>query len=135
MLLYNIPPLSGAPITAELLRRLSKYDRLYGMKDSFSKTEPMLAFIHEFSRLKILTGVTQNVLANTTPPAFVTLWGVFGTGAGMFTTSGVGCGCAEPAPWEWRGGLCSERCSEPSRGCGGSCSGRSCLYGVSCSGP
>ena len=77
VLLYNIPQLSGAPITAELLRRLSKYDRLYGMKDSFSKTEPMLAFIHEFSRLKILTGVTQNVAAN-----------LQGGGAGALTGNG-----------------------------------------------
>jgi 4-hydroxy-tetrahydrodipicolinate synthase len=64
VLLYNIPQLSGAAITAELLRRLSKFERLYGMKDSFSKAEPLVAFIREFPKLKILTGVPQNVAAN-----------------------------------------------------------------------
>src|SRR6202171_5878360 len=64
VLLYNIPQMSGVPITAELLRRLAKYDRLYGMKDSFSKVEPLVAFIHEFTKLKILTGVPQNVVTD-----------------------------------------------------------------------
>jgi len=64
VLLYNIPQNSGVPITAELLRRLSKYERLYGMKDSFSKAEPLVAFIHEFTKLKILTGVPQNVVTD-----------------------------------------------------------------------
>jgi 4-hydroxy-tetrahydrodipicolinate synthase len=64
VLLYNIPQNSGVPITADLLRRLSKYERLYGMKDSFSKAEPLVAFIHEFTKLKILTGVPQNVVTD-----------------------------------------------------------------------
>jgi 4-hydroxy-tetrahydrodipicolinate synthase len=64
VLLYNIPQLSGVAITAELLQRLSKFDRLYGMKDSFSKAEPLVAFIREFPKLKILTGVPQNVAAD-----------------------------------------------------------------------
>jgi 4-hydroxy-tetrahydrodipicolinate synthase len=64
VLLYNIPQNSGVPITAELLRRLSKYERLYGMKDSFSKAEQLVAFIREFPKLKILTGVPQNITAD-----------------------------------------------------------------------
>ena len=64
VMVYNIPQVSGVAITPELLRRLSKYERLYGMKDSFSKTDPMLEFIKEFPKLKILTGVTQNIAAD-----------------------------------------------------------------------
>jgi 4-hydroxy-tetrahydrodipicolinate synthase len=64
VLLYNIPQNSGVPITAELLRRLSKYERLYGMKDSFSKAEPLVAFIRDFPKLKFLTGVPQNVVTD-----------------------------------------------------------------------
>ncbi len=64
VLLYNIPQNSGVPITPELLRRLAKYERLYGMKDSFSKAEPLVAFIREFTKLKILTGVPPNIVAD-----------------------------------------------------------------------
>lgn len=64
VLLYNIPQLSGAPITPELLRRLSPFERLYGMKDSFSKQDALLAFLHDFPKLKILTGVPANIEAN-----------------------------------------------------------------------
>ena len=64
VLFYNIPQLSGAPITPELLRRLSSFDRLYGMKDSYSKQDAMLAFIRDFPRLKIMTGAPGNIEAN-----------------------------------------------------------------------
>ncbi|MGH9722837.1 MAG: dihydrodipicolinate synthase family protein [Bryobacteraceae bacterium] len=63
-LLYNIPQLSGVAITAELLRRLSPFEKLYGIKDSFSKADAMVAFIKEFPKLKILTGAPGNVAVN-----------------------------------------------------------------------
>jgi 4-hydroxy-tetrahydrodipicolinate synthase len=61
VLLYNIPQLSGVPITADLLRRLSVHERLYGMKDSFSKADALAGFIREFPKLKIYTGVPRNI--------------------------------------------------------------------------
>src|SRR5262249_28333956 len=64
ILLYNIPQTSGAPITPELLRRLASYERLYGMKDSFSKQEAMLAFLRDFPKLRIMTGVPGNLATN-----------------------------------------------------------------------
>jgi 4-hydroxy-tetrahydrodipicolinate synthase len=64
VLLYNIPQLSGVPITAELLRRLSAHARLYGIKDSFSKTDAMVNLIREFPKLKIMTGVPGNIEIN-----------------------------------------------------------------------
>ena len=64
VLLYNIPQTSGAPITPDLLRRLSSFERLYGMKDSYSKPDAMLAFIREFTKLKMLTGVPGNIETN-----------------------------------------------------------------------
>jgi 4-hydroxy-tetrahydrodipicolinate synthase len=64
VLLYNIPQLSGVPITAELLDRLSSHDRLAGVKDSFSKAEDMTAMIRKFPKLRMLTGVTGNIATN-----------------------------------------------------------------------
>ncbi|HUQ91171.1 MAG TPA: dihydrodipicolinate synthase family protein [Bryobacteraceae bacterium] len=64
VLLYNIPQLSGAAITPDLLRRLAPFERLYGMKDSFSKEDAMIAFLREFPKLKMLTGVPGNLEAN-----------------------------------------------------------------------
>jgi 4-hydroxy-tetrahydrodipicolinate synthase len=64
VLLYNIPQLSGSPITPDLLRRLTSFDRLYGMKDSFSKEDAMLSFLREFPKLKIMTGVPGNIETN-----------------------------------------------------------------------
>ncbi len=64
VLLYNIPQMSGVPITPELLRRLSGFARLYGMKDSFNKADQLVANIREFTKLKILTGVPQNIVAD-----------------------------------------------------------------------
>lgn len=59
--LYNIPQLSGVPITAELLRILSRHERLAGIKDSFSKADALVAFIREFPKLRIITGVPRNL--------------------------------------------------------------------------
>jgi 4-hydroxy-tetrahydrodipicolinate synthase len=64
VLLYNIPQMSGVPITPELLRRLSGNARLYGMKDSFNKADQLVSNIKEFPKLKILTGVPQNIAAD-----------------------------------------------------------------------
>jgi 4-hydroxy-tetrahydrodipicolinate synthase len=64
VLLYNIPQLSGVPITAELLEKLSGFENLYGTKDSFSKISDMNEFIRRFPKLKILTGVGGNIAAN-----------------------------------------------------------------------
>ncbi|MEX2264601.1 MAG: dihydrodipicolinate synthase family protein [Bryobacteraceae bacterium] len=63
VLLYNIPQLSGVAIAPELLRRLSDQPGLAGIKDSFSKEEVLLALIHDFPKLKIMTGVTRNIAA------------------------------------------------------------------------
>jgi 4-hydroxy-tetrahydrodipicolinate synthase len=64
VLLYNIPQYSGAAITPELLRKLAHYDNLYGIKDSFSNAEAMTALLREFPRLRIMTGLHQNIAAN-----------------------------------------------------------------------
>ncbi len=64
VLLYNIPQLSGVPINPELLRRLSSFDRLYGMKDSFNKADVLVSNIRAFPKLKFLTGVPQNIVAD-----------------------------------------------------------------------
>lgn len=80
VLLYNIPQLSGAPITAELVRRLSSFESLYGMKDSFSKQDAMLAFIRGFPSLKFMTGVPGNIEVN-----------LANKGAGAITGNGSVC--------------------------------------------
>lgn len=64
VMLYNIPQLSGVPITPELLHRLSGFAKLYGMKDSFNKADQLVSNIHEFPKLKILTGVPANIVAD-----------------------------------------------------------------------
>ena len=57
VLLYHIPDSSGIPISAELLRALARYDMLYGVKDSSGDRAGLLAFIQEFPKLKIFTGI------------------------------------------------------------------------------
>lgn len=64
VVLYNIPQISGVPITSELLYRLAPYDTLYGVKDSHSKGDALTALIREFPSLKIFTGVYSNVAAD-----------------------------------------------------------------------
>jgi 4-hydroxy-tetrahydrodipicolinate synthase len=64
--LYNIPQLSGAAITHELVDRLAAIPLLRGIKDSFSKTPEMLATMRKFPKLDFLTGVTGNIAANLT---------------------------------------------------------------------
>lgn len=56
VLLYHIPSYSGVPITMELVERLSRYESLYGIKDSSGDLEGLLAFIRRFPKLKVLTG-------------------------------------------------------------------------------
>jgi 4-hydroxy-tetrahydrodipicolinate synthase len=56
VLLYHIPATSGVPITPELVRRLSRYEKLYGIKDSSGNQQGLLDSIREFTKLKILTG-------------------------------------------------------------------------------
>jgi 4-hydroxy-tetrahydrodipicolinate synthase len=56
VLLYHIPQVSAIEISHELLRRLSQYSNLYGIKDSSGKPEGLTAFIREFPKLKIFTG-------------------------------------------------------------------------------
>jgi 4-hydroxy-tetrahydrodipicolinate synthase len=64
VMVYNIPQVSGAPITPELLRKLAPFERLYGMKDSYSKPDALIAFLREFPRLHIMTGVPGNIEVN-----------------------------------------------------------------------
>jgi 4-hydroxy-tetrahydrodipicolinate synthase len=64
VLLYNIPQLSGVPVTIELLDRLSGHGRVAGVKDSFSKADDMTAFIRKFPKLRMLTGVPANIATN-----------------------------------------------------------------------
>lgn len=59
VLVYNIPSLSGAPITMELIKNLSSFETMAGMKDSHNPETEHLAFIREFPRLKFLTGRTS----------------------------------------------------------------------------
>jgi 4-hydroxy-tetrahydrodipicolinate synthase len=56
VLLYHIPQVSAVEISHDLLRRLSQYDKLYGIKDSSGKADGLTAFIKEFPNLKIFTG-------------------------------------------------------------------------------
>lgn len=64
VLLYNIPQYSGAAITPELLRKLSRHEHLYGIKDSFSDAPAMTALLRDFPTLRIMTGLHQNITAN-----------------------------------------------------------------------
>ena len=64
VLLYNIPQLTGVPITADVLRRLASSPNLYGIKDSYSKEAAMLETMREFPKLHVLTGVPGNIAAN-----------------------------------------------------------------------
>ena len=67
VLLYHIPGFSGVPITTELVTALSKYEMLYGIKDSSGSPEGLLAFIKNFPKLKVFTGIPpliESVLRN-----------------------------------------------------------------------
>jgi len=61
VLLYHIPGLSGVPVSSELLQRLEKHPRLYGVKDSSGNLEGTAAFIREFPKLKIFTGSSGHI--------------------------------------------------------------------------
>jgi 4-hydroxy-tetrahydrodipicolinate synthase len=56
VLLYHIPNSSGVPITSELVQRLAKHERLYGIKDSSGNLETLLAFLKDFPKLNVFTG-------------------------------------------------------------------------------
>lgn len=56
VLLYHIPAISGVAISVDLVKRLSKYEMLYGIKDSSGDAEGLDTFIRSFPKLKILTG-------------------------------------------------------------------------------
>jgi 4-hydroxy-tetrahydrodipicolinate synthase len=64
VLVYNIPYLSGVPITVELVRSLSKFEKMAGMKDSHNRTEDHLVFIREFPQMRFLTGRTSVLSAS-----------------------------------------------------------------------
>ncbi len=61
VLLYHIPGTSGVPITLDLVRNLSKREKLYGIKDSSGSAEGLLAFIKEFPNLKTFTGSGRQI--------------------------------------------------------------------------
>jgi 4-hydroxy-tetrahydrodipicolinate synthase len=66
VMLYNIPQLSGVSIPVELVRRLARHPRLYGVKDSWGKPAWTAAYIRAFPKLKIFTGASalvESVLA------------------------------------------------------------------------
>ena len=45
------------PITTELVTALLKYEMLYGIKDSSGSPEGLLAFIKNFPKLRVFTGI------------------------------------------------------------------------------
>jgi 4-hydroxy-tetrahydrodipicolinate synthase len=59
VLLYHIPQVSAVEITHDLLRRLTHYDKLYGIKDSSGRLETLTAYIREFPKLRIFTGSSR----------------------------------------------------------------------------
>lgn len=56
IMLYNIPSLTGVPITHELLRDLSDYPHLLGVKDTSSDPACTGSYVREFPNLKIFNG-------------------------------------------------------------------------------
>ncbi len=63
VLLYHIPGTSAVPITPDLLRRLGSHEKLYGVKDSSGNAEGTAAFIRDFPKLKIFTGIPRHISA------------------------------------------------------------------------
>ena len=56
IILYNIPQLTGLPITHEMLRELAKVNNIRGVKDSTGDPASTRAFISAFPRLAVFTG-------------------------------------------------------------------------------
>jgi len=63
IVLYNIPMLTGVEITHELLRDLSAYPHLLGVKDTSGDVECTKAYLQEFPRLKIFNGTDSLIVA------------------------------------------------------------------------
>lgn len=59
--LYHIPGTSEAPITIELLKNLSHYPNLAGIKDSSGSAEGYKAFVEAFPALNMRTGTNNNL--------------------------------------------------------------------------
>ena len=59
--LYHIPGTSEAPITLELLKNLSHYPNLAGIKDSSGSAEGYKAFVEAFPALNMRTGTNNNL--------------------------------------------------------------------------
>jgi 4-hydroxy-tetrahydrodipicolinate synthase len=59
--LYHIPGTSEAPITLELLKNLSHYPNLAGIKDSSGSAEGYKAFVEAFPALNMRTGTNSNL--------------------------------------------------------------------------
>ena len=59
--LYHIPGTSEAPITLELLKNLSHYPNLAGIKDSSGNAEGYKAFVEAFPALNMRTGTNSNL--------------------------------------------------------------------------
>jgi 4-hydroxy-tetrahydrodipicolinate synthase len=59
--LYHIPGTSEAPITLELLKNLSRYPNLAGIKDSSGNAEGYKAFVEGFPDLNMRTGTNNNL--------------------------------------------------------------------------
>ena len=59
--LYHIPATSGVPITLPVLKALSRYDHLAGIKDSSGSPEGYAAFVQAFPQLNMRTGTSNNL--------------------------------------------------------------------------
>lgn len=59
--LYHIPGTSEAPISIELLKSLSQYPNLAGIKDSSGNAEGYAAFVQAFPQLNMRTGTNSNL--------------------------------------------------------------------------
>ena len=59
--LYHIPGTSEAPISLELLKNLSGYPNLAGIKDSSGNAEGYKAFVEGFPELNMRTGTNSNL--------------------------------------------------------------------------
>jgi len=59
--LYHIPGTSEAPISIELLKSLSQYPNLAGIKDSSGSAEGYKAFAEAFPALNMRTGTNNNL--------------------------------------------------------------------------
>ncbi|NVM04021.1 MAG: dihydrodipicolinate synthase family protein, partial [Candidatus Helarchaeota archaeon] len=54
--LYNIPRLTGISITVELIKKLSKFNNLIGLKDSSGDIKNLEVFINQFPKLNFFSG-------------------------------------------------------------------------------